>query len=77
MKVGVTIELSEREEMFVRALVIHGLRPTRSAMVAGYAIATARHLLRKPHVREAIKSVHRNTLELMARFEKDEAARAK
>lgn len=77
MKVPVTIELTDREEHFVRALCVYGLKPTRAATVCGYAVATARHLLRKEHIRQAIRAVHRNTSELMSRFEKDEASHAR
>lgn len=73
MRVGVEIELTEREEFFIRAMVIHGLRPTRAAKVSGYAVSTARHLLRKPHIRAAIKNVSANVGVLMSRFEKDAA----
>lgn len=71
MRVQATIELSEREERFLWALA-NGLRPTRAALVAGYSAASARNLLKKPHVREALKAVHRNTSALVARIEKAE-----
>ena len=77
MRVPVIIELSEREDKFVRALSIHGLRPTRAATMSGYAVSTARHLLRKNHVWQAIKAVHRNSTALVARFERQEIAGAK
>ena len=73
MMVPVIIELTQREETFVRALCIHGLKPTRAATMAGYASSTARHLLRKRHLRQAVRAVHENSSALVERFEKQEA----
>jgi len=73
MRVPVIIELTQRKEQFVRAL----LKPTQAATMSGYAISTARYLLRKNHVRQAIKAVHRNATALVARFERQEIAGAK
>ncbi len=77
MRVPVIIELTQREEQFVPALCIHGVNPTRAAMVSGYAVSTARHLLRKPHLREAVRAVHANAAAIVARFDKQEIAGAK
>ena len=76
MRVPVIIELSEREDKFVRALCIHGLKPTRAATMSGYAVSTARHLLRKPHLREAVRAVHANAAAIVARLDKQEIADA-
>jgi phage terminase small subunit len=73
MRVGVVVELSERERDFVFHLA-HGLRPTRAATEAGYAIGSARNLLRKPHVRAAIEAVAKNTSGLLAKLERADAA---
>ena len=71
------IELTEREEAFVRALCIHGLRPCPAAEMAGYAPASSSHLLKKQHLREAIRAVYDNAAVLVGRFNKQEAARGK
>lgn len=75
MQVRTTVMLSQREEAFCFALA-HGLRPTRAAKVAGYAISSARNLLAKQHVREALKAINRNTAAVVARIEKAEAREA-
>ncbi len=75
MRVQTLVTLSEREERFCFALA-HGFRPTRAAIMAGYAVGSARNLLAKQHVREAIKAIHRNTAAVVERIEKAEARTA-
>lgn len=72
MQVKTTITLTEREAKFVTAMALYGLPPTSAATAAGWAISSARDLLRKPHVREAIHQVHRNSgaaIERIARLD--------
>jgi hypothetical protein len=75
--VPVVIELTKREEAFVRALVVHGLRPSPAAEMAGYAPSSSSHLLKKDHLREAIRAVYDNAAVLVGRFDKQETAGAK
>lgn len=75
MRVPVTVELTQREMDFVFALA-HGLKPTRAATTAGYAVSSAKLLLRKPHVVAAIKAVHRNTQAVVEKIERQEDRRA-
>jgi phage terminase small subunit len=72
MQVQTTVTLSERERLFVFWLA-HGLRPTRAASEAGYAIGSARNLLRKPHVRAALVAIAKNTSTLLAKLERADA----
>lgn len=61
MQVQATITLTDREAKFVTNLALYGLSPTAAATKAGWAISSARDLLRKRHVRKAIHQVHRNS----------------
>ena len=62
MRVQTTIELSERETLFVRALA-DGLPATRAATEAGYAISAARRLLERGNIQSALKGLAKNALD--------------
>ena len=68
MQVMTTIELSAGEESFILGLA-KGLKPTRAATAAGYSVATARILMRKPHVAAAIKHCAANMLYAVQRLD--------
>ena len=73
LEVKSTIVLSEKEENFCLALC-RGLRPSAAAISAGYAISSARNLLRQRHIAAAVKALTANLLYVCRRID-EEAAR--
>ena len=65
MDITTVITLSEKEEQFVLHLA-KGLRPTRAATAAGYAVASARPLLLKPHIGAAVRHCAANMARCVA-----------
>jgi phage terminase small subunit len=68
MDVKTTVTLSAPEEAFVLALA-RGLKPTRAATAAGYAVASARNLLRKPHIDAAVRTIAANLVQTVQRMD--------
>lgn len=73
MRVTTEVLLTERERDFVIALTVAGHRPTRAAIESGWAVGSARNILRKTHVRSAIEAVARNSAAVLAKLERQEA----
>lgn len=75
LHVKTKVVLTSKEQSFVLAPA-HGNRPTRAPTLAGYAVASARNLLRKPHIRAALRAVHNNTAAVADRIEAAEEREA-
>lgn len=69
MKVSQVVELPEREVSFVR-FVCEGYAPARAATMAGYSIATAPGLMRKPRVVAAILACATNATAALEKVER-------
>ena len=66
LEVRTVVQLSTREETFIMALA-RGKKPCAAALAAGYSICSARHLLAKPHLAAALRSICSNVNAAVAR----------
>lgn len=73
MNVPVSVTLSDREEAFVTALA-RGAKPCRAAELSGWSASSARSLLRREHIRQAVRTINHNTADLAARFDREGSA---
>jgi phage terminase small subunit len=69
LEVRTVVQLSTREETFIMALA-RGKKPCAAALAAGYSICSPRHLLAKPHLAAALRSICSNVNAAVARCDK-------
>lgn len=68
MQVPTVVTLTDREEDFLMQLA-RGIKPTRSAINAGFAGPSARNLLAKPHIAAAIRTICANLNAVVRRID--------
>jgi hypothetical protein len=68
VEVRTTVVLSEKEQEFIYALC-RGLKPTGDAQAAGFSQSVGPHLLVRPHINAALKTISANLASVVAKAE--------